>query len=878
MGETLNSKGKTQFRIELILALIITGLACAAGFSNLLFESNSFFPQTSDGMGHMAKVRYLAECLSKREFPSWFPYWYNGSTFTQYYPPLSYWILAPIYIIAKNAMLVFKIYCFMMIFVGGIGVWYFCRVYIGRWCGLFGSITYCLQPFILRALLSAGAVAQGPIIALTPWYLIALLSFGKNPTPRKFIPCTILCALMILGHPNTTFMMCFCIVIVLFVFVLLRKITLQNYFYIILSIIFAGILTAFWSLVGVTGLENPGIPYLLQEAAINYSATFSWFTSLNSGYFFFAIPVSVGSIIATIIFAYRASYRLAFDNEWYYIFFSIIITLFTIIFSFGLNLPIFEYLPLAGSLVAGRILALTSTTGAILCAYLIFMIQRSAKEKRQSINILAFITCFFVIGAILFYMNPYKSIYHSIKEDSFSKMFPENKVGSNFEKGRYTYIGAVDCSETYFPISHDYNISDGWNIEGTPHNRAIWNHILANPSDNFDYVAKNLAFWNVRFALMSEEFETVADELEKDYDFKFEYARDNNNFYISDAPSSYFLTDKRNALILGAGSPGLAIEFPYLVYEQRDDITDYSLKELEKYRVIYLCEPAVETLQDKKNIEAIVEELIDRGIIVIIEPTIAKGYAVFNVAVSDVLLEDSPIIKKQSASQINSSADNIEVDESMKFGRAMFGLDEVYYRLVQNNDRLGNDIIGAKKVGDGEVVFIGKHLSQYLKAVYARNWGVPDVDSGYPECSDEVKALFEDIFSTYGVNKDFWPDPFSVNNAKWNYKGVDFDYTTQKAQEMTLSVTYAPRWKATLDGKPIEVGQRENLITLDLPAGDHGVKLVYGLTKYGIAGYVISFVGLLLFILFIVYYDIILYRFRQICIKTGKFLQLNDKE
>jgi len=89
MDESLNSKDKIQFRIELILALIITGLACAASLSNYLLVSNDSYPFTSDAMGHMAKVHFLAESLSRGEFPSWFPYWYNGATVTQYYPPLS---------------------------------------------------------------------------------------------------------------------------------------------------------------------------------------------------------------------------------------------------------------------------------------------------------------------------------------------------------------------------------------------------------------------------------------------------------------------------------------------------------------------------------------------------------------------------------------------------------------------------------------------------------------------------------------------------------------------------------------------------------------------------------------------------------------------
>lgn len=876
MIETGN--GKVQFRIELILALIITGLACAAGFSNLLLTPNTAYPGSTDFMGHMAKIQFIANSLKEGILPSWFPYWYNGTAVTQYYPPLSYYIMACIHLLTNNVMLTFKISCFIMMFIGGIGIWYFCRTIIGRWCGLFGSIIFCLQPFLLQTLFGQGQIAQGPIIALTPWYLVAILSLGRKPTAAKFAMCTGLCTLMILSHPNSIFMFCICIMFALTVFLLMKKITFQNYVYVGLTIIFAGVLTAFWSIVGVTGLENPTIPYLLGEAVMISTATKEWFLDPNY-YYHFAISVSLGSIAATLMYAYRFSIKKIGKIESYNILFGILLTYFSMIFSFGLNLPFFEHLPMAENFVAGRILTLTSVTAAILCAYILYEIQALAHNRKLQVKVFASVVCLTVISLIAMNINPYLLKYSTISDVGFKEMVSSaDYTEKHFNKGRYSFIGAFSSTQSFLPLQYNYNLGEGFNIEGTPHNQAIWNQSIALASDNTDYTAKNLLFWNTRYINLIGDYDEVVVSLNKKHTFRDLNISDGRAFYISDAPSSYFLTDKRNALILGAGSPGLAIEFPYLVYEQRLDISDYTFKELQKYKVIYLCEPAVKTLQDKKNIEAIVEELIDRGVTVLIEPTNTKGYQLFDIAVSEVVLEGSPTILKQPGSKIDSTVDGIEVDESMQYGRAMFGLDEVYYRLIQNDGRLGNDIIGTKKVGKGEVVFIGKHLSQYLKAVYARNWGVPGNESGYPECADEVKSLFTDIFKTYGVNTNFWPEPFPVKKADWNYKGVDFEYSSQKAQEMTLSVTYAPRWKATLDGKPIVVGQKENLITLNLPSGEHEVTLVYGLTKYGIAGYIISLVGLLLFVLFIKYYGIIMYRFRQISIKFDNYLQLDQKE
>lgn len=870
-----SDSGTVQYRAELILALIITGLACVAGFSNYLSISTDLYPLTSDAMGHMAKVRYLAESLAKGEFPSWFPYWYNGSAFTQYYPPLSYWIMAPIFMMVKNAMLTYKINCFIMIFAGGMGVWYFCSRYIGRWCGLFGTVAFCLQPYILLTFYGAGLLAQGPIIALTPWYLIAVLSFAAKPDRKRFFLCTLLCALMILSHPMTIFMTCMCVAAVLFVMALLREIPFHSFFFVLFSIVFAGVLTAFWSLVGVTGLETPGVPYLLPEAAIKYTADFSWFTTVASGFFYFAIPVSIGCIAGLLLFAFRLLKKYSGREERFAVIFCILLTLLTTVFSFGMRLPLFRYLPLAESYVPGRILGLTAVTGAVLCSYFIYEIWVMVLKKRMSIRIPAALFCFVLMGTLIFYMNPLQQKY-LIKDDrNFNEMFSKiNTRGSSFEKGRYADIGLIDSSETYFPLTYGYNITFGWNIEGTPHNRFFWNQSIAQATGNYDYLAKTLAYWNVRTIYAIEDFKKVIDSLNKKYQYKLRFTRESRSLYVSDDPSSYFMADKRNALLLGAGSQGMAMEFPYLVHEQRNDITDYTLKELEPYKVIYLCEPEVGSRQHKDNMERIITELADRGTTVLIEPAQTKNDTLFGVIASDIHLENQPVVKKIAGAEIEDAADSIKADKNLSYARVLFGLDKAYYELQQNGGSLKNDVLGIKKVGKGTVVFVGMHLSQYLKAVYAANWGVQE-EGNYPESSEQVKKMFEALFGHYGVVKDFWPEDFPVKNTKWTYRGVDFDYISDKARQITLSITYTPRWKAEIDGHKAKTGQRENLTTLELPAGMHHVRLIYGITKFGAAGYAVSLVGLLTFLLILKYFDIILIKFKRLLSRLRTYLQLN---
>jgi len=879
MSEITENKitdSKLQYRIELFSALIITGIVCAAGSSNLLFASNDLYPAATDAMGHMAKVQYITQCLKGGVIPSWFPYWYNGAAVTQYYPPLSYYLMVPVYALTGNVMLTFKINCFLMMFIGGMGVWYFCRKVIGKWCGCIAIVFYCLQPFLLSSLYIVGVLAQGPVYAITPWLLYLVLSFIKEPNRRKALFCTIATALLILSHPMHAFIIVLCIMLVLLMFIPSNRISLLNYTVLVVMMTFSLIITAFWSLVGVTGLENPTIPYILPGVAANVTATLKWFQPGNMGglYFYFALPILVFTVIAAMALILRTTKKQVINAERFEIPFCITLTFFTTMFSFGRQIPGFKLLPMTDSLLSGRILSLTALTGAIACAYLTFTVIGYIPTLRRMMRlvILAIALSAFVLTIV--HINPYKFSFPIGSYEKFEKRF-ESVAGdisvSPFDKGRYIWFSGLSSDEANIPIAYGFTISEGWNMEGSPHNRALWNHLLCIATDTRDYLAKNFAFWNVRYFMLPTQYDEMVIPLKEHLGFRLAY---DTEFYTSQLPSSYFLTDRRNGLIFGIGAPGVAMEFPYLVYEQRRDISDYSLAELSEYKLIYLCEPVVDTMRQKERIEETIKYLIDKGVRIIIEPTPTKGFKLFDVAVSDVPAEDSLLLEKQYLSPLNSIIDNVKIDEKHGYFRALFGLDEAYYKSVQNGGLLQNDIIGTKRVGKGEVLFLGMHLSQYLKAVYALNLGVPEDIKEYPSCSDEIKTLFEDIFKTYEIERDFWPDPFPVNNVRWNYKGVDFDYSSQAAQEMTISITYTPRWKVTIDGKPSDVGQHENLITLQLPAGGHKVQLKYGLTKYAVIGYTTLITGLLLLFLFTRYYDINISNLRKLYIFFKKYFQV----
>ena len=150
----------------------------------------------------------------------------------------------------------------------------------------------------------------------------------------------------------------------------------------LLTLVFTGILAAFWLLKDMTGHETVVSPFSSAETSLRYTADLKWYFSLNADQIYFAIPVSMGIIIAVLLFAYRRSSKALEQNERYEVLFCIILVALTILFSFGARLPLIKDLPVAQSLYSGRILVLTSALGAILCAYVILGILKLAKGKK----------------------------------------------------------------------------------------------------------------------------------------------------------------------------------------------------------------------------------------------------------------------------------------------------------------------------------------------------------------------------------------------------------------------------------------------------------------------------------------------------------------
>ena len=761
-----------------------------AAMSNLLAAGNDVYPLTSDAMGHMAKIQYIAETLAEGEIPGWFPGWYNGSTVTQYYVPLSYYCMVPFYLLTHNVMLTYKISCVLMMFVGGMGIWTFCYRKIGRGCGLVGILAYCLQPFLADSLYEAGAIAQGMIFALAPWYLLATLEFIDKPDRKRFFFSVISAVLLILSHAMDAFMICGCTYVCLLLFVCIKKISMRNYLLGVLTVVLAGVLTAFWSLVGVTGLENPGIP-------------------------------------------------------------------------------------MADSLVPGRILDYTAAGAAIATAYMFYQFFYSEYHA-----VIGKIGGMLVLAGILVGMNPLERTYRTLTEEQFAGVAEHlTEEGDYFDKGRYTWFGEVDSSETYFPLQYGYQLSDGRNMEGTPHNYTIGNYNIAFSAKKYEYLQKELAFWNVRNVLCAAEYKEFGDFLIQNGFESLDVGREGYEFYVNQAPSCYYLKDNRNALLIDRQTGSMGMMFPYLIQGKSDSLTEYTFEELKRYAFIYICEPDLTTETGKNKFEELVTKLVNAGIRVVIEPKASGRFDLFDVHVVDEAIEDVPVLSVTEACPYESLTQGELSNTQIQIVRSLYGLDKTYAQFTQKNGTICNDVLGTKKVGNGEVLFVGAHMSQYLETVYLKNYGMDALYDVTRRNSEKIQAFYEEMFQKAGVSTDYLPENFEqVISQEWDSQGGSFTYDAEESGEVIVSVTYTPRWRVYLDGEEIETKQTEHLLTLDLLAGKHTVQMQYRITLYGKIGYLCSVTGLVIFILCLLSFEKCFAFWQRLNDRIRKYLQISTRE
>lgn len=842
---TGTNTAKNNFVLQMLLSLIIilAVMALALWRPLLSVPIHNNFPVTADVIAHLGKVTYIADCLKNLHWPSWFPYWYNGTTVGQYYPPLSFFILAPIQILFNNVMITFKFYVLFYLLIGAMGVWYICYRWFGYRWGIIAGILYGLYPFLIRSLAAEGVMAQGPIFAFTPWLLAATLLFAEKRSALRAFLVSLFTGILILSHAMHAFIMCLAIGILFFMLVIYFRFEFRNFIYWGIAVGLGAGLVSFWWMPGVTPFEDPLVPYVLPENALNYAAHFDWFFYGYTGDHYFSPILLILSLCSLFLLKINTlnnngSLQDITDSsnqiDTKALIKSLAISLFIIlIISFGYHVPILNHLPFSSSIFFGRIL----TFAIILVLVLIVIFLRELWHLMDTSywRIIRPLVFAFIVLIIVLDINP---IRDNIRFQSFAdtqSITNQIPLGGGFNSGRIEWCVMHGPDVVYFPMLKGINSVNGSAIEGTPHNRAFWLNNSAINADCGDYVMKNILQWNVRAVIVQNDFTALVEALPK---YGFHVIRNDNfkSVYISDTPSSYFIKQERNSLAIGRSSSALVLSFPWLIQGLSNTLEDYSIKDLDKFKLIYLSEPVV---KDFNKFQTMIESLAQSGKTVIVEMGSGDAWPLLGIIPYNENIPNDARLVPTAVSPIRNSF----ALQAYPVGNfpAMGNLDGIWMEMVSGDKRV--PVIGFKNVGKNRVYYVGMRMGLHLNS--ETKW-----IEGHDEKSIDSKEIYSVFTQLLDMGKPYEnivPHSFPVFNTKWWHNGFEFSYNSTQRNPVVVSVTYTPRWKATIDGMPLSIDRHENLVLLDLPAGKHTVSCRYGMTWVGWTGVVLSLITLMIY-------------------------------
>ncbi|MDP2744688.1 MAG: hypothetical protein Q8P00_06465, partial [Dehalococcoidia bacterium] len=113
--------------------LCLSAAAMAVAVAAWPVIASGLYPGGADQLGHLLRLWYLTKVVAEEHaIPNWLPLWYNGQDFSQYYPPLVYYLMLPLNLLLREPVLTYRVFIFMSMFLAAGLTYLAVRAYLGH--------------------------------------------------------------------------------------------------------------------------------------------------------------------------------------------------------------------------------------------------------------------------------------------------------------------------------------------------------------------------------------------------------------------------------------------------------------------------------------------------------------------------------------------------------------------------------------------------------------------------------------------------------------------------------------------------------------------------------------------------------------------------
>lgn len=552
-------------------------------------ESGGNYPKGSDTLCHIYRSDLLLQNILKGNFyPLYDPMWYNGVEIMRYWAPLPLYILAVIqYLIKSSATDAYVVFCGATFFFGAIG-WLMHGIKVKRiGLAVFLGIIWFFLPENMRLLIQDGNLPRVVINTLLPVFIFFLWDFLETEKNASIIKIIILTSLMGLCHIGITFMVIACILIFVGIYVIVNK--RKNLWWKVAFGMFLGIcIIGIWMYPSLQGgaagrgnSSNQVMERFFQNGFVSLNPLLRFQGDIDI--FYYGISIFIISLLGTILGTKKTLP-------------GFLTTLIIFACTTKAMYSIFVYLPFSQYLWMIRFITIS-------LAFFIFSIFLWNEIKAKFTVIMCIMLLIDCISSIPYiYVKPEYRVNgaHTIRiqnaEDSLinqAKDITKQRMAI-MELSKYGafapyYVSGVGNKAAY-------TFGAGWEGAKTANNIVLLNTALENGrytyifdrcielgTDTIVFPIEFLQRKEVDIPKVIEEGRKFGYELEnenkKSLLFKLKLNVETDNFGT--------ITEYDN-LAIGLDAKEIALLFPNFELGHSNNLDDYSVEELTKYKKIYL--------------------------------------------------------------------------------------------------------------------------------------------------------------------------------------------------------------------------------------------------------------------------------------------------
>lgn len=782
----------------ILAALFIIGAAVWAYYPLLTAPLDKIYPWGADTWGHLYKAEFLYRQMTQGHFlPQFDANWYNGCQPFRYWAPLPYYVIVLINGFTHNIFVAGNYYIFGCALISALAWLLFSRR-LGLGVTAVIAMIWLIWPNNLQVSLDEGNLPRILATAILPFMLIAFMHAVEKGRKWIWLMVVLLVNITILCHAMMGAVYCVCLMMFAVCMWIFGCCSIGGVVRGLLAII-AGIGTSAWWLLpslkgGLTGMDAQAA-----AGSVRYVSPLVSFDPIlrftDRPFLYWGISLLFVIIFTLVMWKKKPGWAKALFCCGF----------FTLIITFPFLAWVHRLLPLNSLLWPQRF-----TTFAGLALFLAAFSFNPGFFKEINLRKKHFITGIEVLLLAALLVDSYFSMILMVKGQSEPE--PVISCANEIQKLPGWREATMDLSHIQSAPSYLFSSLSkreqvfgwAWQGAGTAQNIMLLN--TAFEREYYPFMFKELMQLGATELVVKNDLVKHPEKLQMWAERSgYKLIRESADLsYWHKNAGPYMVKKNEGCLAIGQYASIYALQFPSVEIGSSNLLDDYKLESLKKYQVIILTGTS---WHSKTRAESLMMDYVKSGGKLIVDFTgfpldvLSRQPKFLGIYAEPISMRGGTIIKTAEKSYntypFSSEHENWRayIPQGLDGGTVSFKY-------------MGNDayMVGYKQVADNKMWFLGANPAYH--SMLTKDPGI-------------VKIL-GDLIEIPGADR---PAIIPFKTYRIDENGYSMSYQSDEISNAIIPIAGLDSWKASIDGKNVEITSFENLVELRLPAGFHTIKL-----------------------------------------------------